>query len=341
MRRVAGSLVAVLCLGVLLASLVPPTRAADDGGSAAAAAPVYRQWSSVDGKQQWTGEFWRISKGTLEVRPQNAQEPVAIPLAQLSTEDLQFLLADEEHVLQPSFALARAGYVLTADHKLLVRDQGFVKIEGTVASVINADLAIVKGAARSYAVTMPGAALVKNAEFSAYGQLAGKDTFTAPDGTEVRLYTAYTGFERFKPFKELLLADPRAMLAVLTGESPAYRTWANAQARVAQIQERQEANQAVRDAKAEAKTAAQHDAQVAQQEKKLKRQLADAESRLKNLEAEKQKAENQLKHAELFTRQYNDAKKHVDEVQKQIHAQEKVIAELQQQLADVQSPPGN
>ncbi len=289
-------------------------------------------WTSKDGETTYTGEFWRVEKGILEIRPTGAQDILPLKLSQLSPEDIVYLVR-KKMAVRPSFQAARASLVLGPEGQPVRRGKGFVRVAGSVQAIITDNLIIVEGPEKSYAVATPAEDLVEGADFEAYCRPVGKGSFETPSGVKVWMYRSAVALTQ-EQFKAMIRENPFPFLKVISGTSKAYREWAAAQRKVQNLQAREEHRQTVAEAKADIKEERRKERKGARREKSIRKKLDSFRKELRGLETKKKRLEAEKKQLKRSTRRYTELVYRIHQLGNEIRHAKKAIAELEAKLED-------
>ncbi len=304
---------------------------------------VVRKWNSLDGKQTWTGKFWRIDKGHVEICGDNPEEPFRVPLKNLNAQDLAHLLSFDRRVVWASFQVARAGYVWDHDKNLLQRDKSLRRVKGKVDSVITDELMVVTDVDKVYAVKIPTRRYRKGRAFEGELRPVSKTRFDLGDGRKAHMCAAYFAITNYKAFREAIRSNPRAYVPVMAGSSHAYRTWLAGQKRVEEMKEHAEKRKEIADERARIRAEEEEAQRQRAQELKDDRRRGKVEARLKDLKNKKKDLEFELKKQEYrkeaakrFTKKYNRARSRIHELKNAIKTAADLIEDLEEELQTLQ-----
>ena len=299
-----------------------------------------RRWMSRDGKEAWSGKFWKIEKGILEICGDDPKKPEQVPLSKLHAQDLTYLLNMDRRVVRPTFQVARAGYVWDiAREKLIPRSKNMRLVSGTVSSVVSYDLFIVEDGDKRYAVQNYGKKVKKGRDFEAALMPTSKTKFDLGDGKKAYICKAYGAITNQKAFREQLRTNPQNYYKVLTGTSHAYTAWLAGQRKVERVRENAEQRKEVakenaktRKEEKEAKAKAREEEDTEASKKKLQSKLKDHQARLKKFERRLLEEERKKKRMRRFTSQYNEVKRRIDAIKKEISYENKMIKSLEEEV---------
>ncbi len=300
-----------------------------------------RIWRSRTDRVLVTGVFWRVEKGVIEIKSANRADPIKIKLADLSAEDVQYLLRNDGGVVHPTAKLLQSGYLMDKNGAIVPQTKYHRTITGTVKSRIGDDMMIVADLEKQYVLSCDATAYKKGKRFTGWVYPL-KETLSLPNGTTSRIYRAYVSLGTPKRIIKLIRSSPLAFAKYVTGSSTTYRALMKTQEKLRNsiaaekrhttlVKERTTA----RSKEVKKRTDARLEEQTVKRRERVTRDLASAESKIKTLESNVKGWESRKRNSKMHSHTYNAMRKKIGAAKHDVIILKKRVREYKAELKEL------
>ncbi len=296
----------------------------------AAESELVREWKDRDGNVLAKGRFWQVAEGVLKVRSDQTSKIHDIKLSQLQPEDIQYLLRSNGRVIGPTCDLLRGGYMTDFNGALVKRSKEFTEVRGTITSIVDANIAVLRVKTKSAAILCNTRKLKKNQSFHGFVKKAA-GTIALPDGTDAPIYNAYFALAEEKHLRKRIRENPLPYLNQLSGHSAAYAVWLNTQRRIEHLEAVDEKRDEVKQKRADIV----QENRAEQIRANLKKKISAANAKIKELKINIKRFETIKKEAKTYSDRWRNARKKISELEDRVSELEENILDYEKQIANL------